>query len=153
MADHVVIQVRDAIIAALQGQGSGLSSANVFASKGRPKDISIVPYLYVEYEDDQAERESLGFPSLEQLETTYSIVIVVAQTGDYEKAAFLLRNQVELALLGTVSAMTLGGKVQLMTRTQARKEVDETATKPVYSLTLTVVARIRHQESLPDTLQ
>jgi hypothetical protein len=69
--------------------------------------------------------KSLGFPALEQLGPVYIVHILVKQQGDFEKAAFLIRNEVETALLGTVQGKTLDGLVQWLRRVSAECERDE----------------------------
>lgn len=153
MAAHVIQQVRDAIVSALQAQGNGLSATNVFPYKGRPLDSTKTPYLYVRTRDDVDERMALGYPAEERIIATFEIIIVVFQTGDFEAAALDLRKQVELALLGSTTALTLGGKAQMLTRTGAHVEEDDSSgTKPTYAIHLNFEAQIRHQESQPDVL-
>jgi hypothetical protein len=111
-----------------------------------------LPMLAIEYQDDQRGTRSLGFPVLEQLGPVYLVHIIVKQKGDYEKAAFLIRNEVETALLGSVQAKTLGGLVQWLRRVSAACERDEGTGTPVYRLTLQLQANIRHLESRPDSI-
>lgn len=153
MAAHVIQQVRDAIVSALRAQGNGLSITNVFPYKDRPQDSTKTPYLYVRTRDDADERMALGLPSEERILAVFEVIIVVFQTGDFEAAALNLRVQAELALLGSLAALTLGGKVVMLTRTGAHVEEDDSSgTKPTYAIHLNFEAQIRHMESQPDVL-
>jgi hypothetical protein len=82
----------------------------------------------------------------------YLVHIIVKQKGDYEKAAFLIRNEVETALLGSVQGKTLGGLVQWLRRVSAAPSAMRARRTPVYRLTLQLQANIRHLESRPDSV-
>lgn len=154
MAAHVIQQVRDAIVAQLAAYGSGLSAANVLLWKSYGQDATVAPFVFVKTLDDTSERKSVGFPALEELTAQFQITVVVYQDNDYEAAALDLRTLVEKALLGTIAAMTLGGRVALLTRIGAHVEEDTAVgAKPTYAIHLTFEAWIRHLESQPDVLQ
>jgi hypothetical protein len=150
MSDHLIIQVRDAI----KGQVTGLATtgSHVYRYSEVTQDEATLPALLIEYQEDQAEPAALGFPVLEQLAPVYLLHILVKQKGDYEQAAFLIRNEVETALLGSVQGKTVGGLVQWIRRAAAECQRDESADKPVYRLTLQLQANIRHLESRPDSI-
>lgn len=148
MADHVVIQIRDALKAKITGLAT--TGANVFLHS--EQDQATVPCVLVEYADDSDERVSIGVPAIEDLNTTFWLHILVKQIGDFEKAAFAIRKEIEQAILGSIAGLTLDGSLQLLTRAAAQKGEDQLLDKPVYRLSLQIAAKIRHKESLPDSL-
>jgi hypothetical protein len=95
---------------------------------------------------------ALGFPALEDVGPVFLVHIVVKQKGDYEQAAFLIRSEVETALLGTKEAKTLDGLVQWLRRVGGAPEREERADRPAYKLTLQLQAKLRHLESRPDSV-
>jgi hypothetical protein len=147
--DHIIIQVRDAIRAQLTNLA--VTQGNVFLYSEAAFDESHLPLLAIEYQEDSAEPIGLGFPAAEDLGPVYQVHILVKQKGDYEQAAFLVRNQVESALFGTREAKTLGGLVQWVRRVSAECARDESVDKPVYRLTLQLQAKVRHFEAAPES--
>lgn len=150
MADHVIQQVRDAIVAALSAPPLA-DCGNVFLYRDRPQDVSKTPFIYVQTGDDNDSDEAIGYPTLEDLVTAYTVSIVVNQTGDYEAKALTIRKQVEQVLFPVAAPNTLGGKVLRLQRTSGRPEQDDTGAKPVYVIHLNVVAQIRHLSTQPDS--
>jgi hypothetical protein len=148
MADHVVIQVRDALKAKVTGLAT--CGANVFLHSEQAQ--ATLPCTLVEYSDEGDERQSIGLPAIEDLDVSFWLHILVKQTGDFEKAAFTIRKEIETALQSTVAGLTLDGKVQKLDRVGAQKGEDQLLDKPCYRLSLQYQIKIRHLESQPDSL-
>lgn len=147
--DHLIIQARDAMRDALTNLP--ITGANAYLYSEVPFPELQLPLLAIEYQEDKADPKSLGFPALEELGPVFVVHILVKQEGDFEKAAFLIRNDVEQALLASVQGKTLGGLVQWLRRVGAECERDELPNNPVYRLSLQFQASIYHLESLPDS--
>ena len=157
MADHVIIQVRDAVISRLTSAVTAVSS-RVYRSDEEPTDASLCPFLMVELAGDNDERIAInggavaGIPAnLESIALTVMVHCVVKQDGDAEAAAYNLRRDVESALLGTVAALTLDGKVQMTTRLAGEPRQDSVGDQEAYKLALQFQMLIYHLESQPDS--
>jgi len=154
MPDHVIIQVRDAVIARLKTAAT-VAGNNVFRKDEEPQDDTLCPFIMVECGGDTAERDSLNggngaTPSiLEMLDASTIIHCVVKQSGDAEQAAYNLRGQVEAALLGSAAALTLDGKVQMTTRRAAQPRQDVLGDLESYAVALQFQHNIWHLESQP----
>lgn len=148
MAEHVVIQIRDALKAKVTGLTT--CGANVFLHSEQAQ--ATLPCILVEYSDDGDERASIGLPAIEDINAAYYLHILVKQTGDYEKTAFTVRKEIETALQSTIAGLTLDGKVQKLDRPGAQKGEDMLGDKPCYRLSMQYQIKIRHLESLPDSL-
>lgn len=157
MADHVIVQARDAIIARIKAAVTS-AGTRVYAMHEMPADEVDVtsPFVMVEIGDDEAERMALGGgpdPSvpqiLEDINQTYFIHCVAKMDGDAEKSAYNLRGEVEAALLGSVAGLTLGGTVQMLRRTGGFNNRDQAIDQEVFNAALQVVAQIRHLEGSP----
>ena len=151
MANHVIQQVRDDILARITNLTT--TGARAYLYKDRPQDPSKVPFLYLQTGADSPDQSSgsLGFPQLEDLLIDFEVTIVCFQTGDYEAQALTIRKEIETALLGTVDAKTLSGKVLWLKRTNCQPDQDDTGGKPCYALRLTITGRLRHLETQPDS--
>lgn len=149
MANHIIQQVRDDLLARITGLAT--TGANAFLFNQIPQDETKVPFLYIRTLDDQDERVSLGYPCVEEMRLNFEIAIVVYSNGDYEAIALNIRKQVEVALFGSIAAVTLGGKIVLLTRSSAQVDEDETGGKPTYVIRLQLTAQVRHLESQPDS--
>jgi hypothetical protein len=150
MADHLIIQVRDAILAQITGLTT--TGAHAFLLTEVPEDESVLPCVAIEYQDDTSEPIGLGFPGPTNLGAVYIIHCVVKQKGDSEKAAFLVRKEVEAALFGTALAKTLNGLVLWIRAVGGDSDRSEKLNVPGYSARLQVQAMIRHLESRPDSI-
>ena len=149
MANHIIQQVRDDLLSRITGLTT--TGANAFLFNQIPQDETKVPFLYLRTLDDQDQRVSLGYPCVEEMLLNFEISIVVYANGDYESAALNIRKEIELALFGSIAAVTLGGKIVLLTRPSAQIDEDETGGKPTYVIRLQITAQVRHLESQPDS--
>ncbi len=160
MADHVIIQVRDDVIARLKAAVTAVSS-RVYRPDEAPQpdevDDSRVPYLMVRVGDDSDDPMGVngGDGSAPQLLESINLVLyvycAVKQDGDAEKAAYNLRRDVETALLGTVAGLTLGGKAQLVKRVAGANNRDDAIDQGAYSAALQFEVQIVHLQGLPDS--
>lgn len=157
MADHVIVQSRDAIIARIKAAATSAGS-RVYAMHEVPaSDVDVTsPFVMVELGDDEDERMALGggpdpaVPQiLEDIRQSYYIHCVAKLDGDAEKAAYNLRGEVEAALLGSTAGLTLGGTVQMLTRTAGFNNRDQAIDQEVFNAGIQVVAQIRHLEGAP----
>lgn len=149
MANHIIQQVRDDLLSRITGLTT--TGANAFLFNQIPQDETKVPFLYLRTLDDQDQRATLGYPCVEEMLLNFEISIVVYANGDYEAAALNIRKEIELALFGSIAAVTLGGKIVLLTRPSAQIDEDETGGKPTYVIRLQITAQVRHLESQPDS--
>lgn len=155
MADHVIVQVRDALITRLKAQVSAVSN-RVFRMDEEPTDLDQCPYLMVQLGADNDERMgvngSASDPSiLEDINQTIFIHCVVKAAGDMEAAAYNLRRDVETALLATAAGLNLDGKVAMTTRVGAQPEQDSEGELEAYAVALQFEFKIRHLEGSPDS--
>lgn len=152
MADHVIIQVRDAVIAKLK-TGVTLVTNRVFTTDEEPQDDASLPFVMVELMEDSAERLSIGgFGTiLEDLTHTMMIHCVVKALGDVEQAAFAIRAQVESTLLGSTAGATLDGKVPNTRRTGASTTRRSNGEYEGYCVALQFEFTIRHLEHNADS--
>lgn len=149
MSDHVIIQVRDAILARIKGLFTTGPNALLYTETELPE--TLLPCVMIQYQEDSTEPISLGYPALVDVGPVFLLHCVVKQKDDFEQAAFLVRSEVEAALFGTAEAKSLGGLVQWIRCVAAEGDRHEAAEIPAYRLTLQVQARLRHLESRPDS--
>ena len=157
MADHVIIQSRDAIIARIKAASTS-ASTRVYAVHEVPVDQVEVtsPFVLVEIGDDDDERMAMGggpdptIPQiLEDIRQSYFIHCIAKLDGDAEKSAYNLRGEVEAALLATTAGLTLSGTVQMLTRVGGFNNRDQAIDQEVFNAAIQVVAQIRHLEGAP----
>lgn len=155
MANHVIIQVRDAVITKLQS-GVNAVSNRVYRKDEEPTDSGSCPFLMVELGSDVDERIGINGgttapANLEQIALTIIVHCVVKQDGDAEAAAYNLRRDVETSLLGTIAALTLDGKIQMTTRLAGDPAQDSVGDQEAYKVALQFQMLIYHLESSPDS--
>ena len=155
MADHVIIQVRDAVITKLQAGVSAVSN-RVYRADQEPTDAGSCPFLMVELGADGDERIGVNGgttapANLEQIALTIIVHCVVKQDGDAEAAAYNLRRDVETSLLGTIAALTLDGKIQMTTRLSGDPQQNTLGDQEAYKVALQFQMLIYHLESSPDS--
>lgn len=152
MADHVIIQVRDAVITKLKAGVTAVTN-RVYTSDQEPVDDSLVPFLMVELQDDSAERISVGgFGNLlEDVQASVIVHCVVKALGDVEQAAYNLRRDVETTLLSTTAGATLDGKIVNTQRLGGSPTRRSNGDYEGYAIALQFVMTIRHLESNADS--
>lgn len=160
MADHVIIQIRDELIARLK-VGVASVSNRVYRPDEAPQpgevDDTRIPYLMVQVGDDGDERMGMNGASginpqlLEDINQAFFVHCVVKQDGDAEKAAYNLRRDLEQTLLATADALTLGGKAQMTTRVGGSNNRDDAIDQAAYAAVVQLEVKIRHLEGNPDS--
>lgn len=150
MANHVIQQVRDALMAALTVPPL-VDCANVFLYRDRPQDVSKTPFIYIQTGADNDTDQSIGYPTLEDINVTLTVSIVVNQTGDYEAKALTIRKQIENVLYPATVPNTLGNIVLRLQRISGTPDQDDSGAKPTYAIHLDVLAQIRHRSNQPDS--
>lgn len=160
MADHVIVQVRDALVAWLKANVTSVSG-RVFLPHEAPVpgevDDTNTPYLMVRIGDDSGERigdNGAAAPALailEDLTVVFFVYCVTKLDGDTEQAAYNLRRDVEQALFSTVQGATLGGLVPLIRRPAAANNRDDAIDQGAYGVGIQLEVPIRHLEGAPDS--
>jgi hypothetical protein len=159
MADHVIIQARDQLITLLKA-GVAAVSGRVYRPDEAPKpgevDETRTPYLMVQVGDDSDEPLGInggaGEPQLlESINQAFFVHAVVKQDGDAERAAYNLRRDVESTLLATANALTLGGRIQMLTRLAGANNRDDAIDQGAYAAVVQLQARIFHLQGSPDS--
>ena len=159
MANHIVIQTRDAIIARLQAAVTAVSS-RVYKRDSEPTDKSLCPYIVVEVGSGSALAEDTAHnggtdPTLpnvmQDLRASYTIRCVVQQDSDAEAAAFLIFSAVCTALLGTVAAKTLSGTVVDVHGGSFDVEQDANVELETYAVIAPFDVWIRYLQRTPDS--
>lgn len=160
MADHVIIQARDALITRLKA-GVSAVSGRVYRSDEAPQpdevDESRVPFLVVQLGGDSDEPIGINGASgsdpelLEDINQVMYVHHVVKQDGDAEKAAYNLRRDTETALLATAAGLRLDGMVQMVMRVAGSNNRDDDIDQGAYDATVQLEVKIRHLQGRPDS--
>ena len=155
MADHVVIQVRDAVISRLSTAVTAVSG-RVYRMSQEVTDADACPFLRVRVGPDNCERMAMNGGSnqpliLEDINLALFVHCVVKQDDDPEKEAYALRSAVETSLLGSNAGLTLSNTVVDTIRLGGSPEQDDTLDVEAYSLVLQLEIKIRHLESQPES--
>ena len=157
MADHVVIQVRDAIIARIKAASTS-AGTRVYAPHELQAEQAgaTSPFAIVEVGDDQDQRQAIGSGAdpagpqiLEDMNATVFVHCVAKLDGDAEKTAYALRGEVEAALLASTAGLTLGGLVPMLVRTGGFNNRDQAIEQEAYAASAQFVVQIRHLEGNP----
>lgn len=157
MADHVIVQVRDAIIARLKAAATAAGTRIYAPHEIDVEDVDTTsPFGVVEIGPDQDERIATGSgadPASPQILEDINLVVFVhciaKLDGDTEKTALNLRGECEASLLGTAAGLTLGGLVQMVTRVGGSANRDQAIDQEVFNAGVQLEVKIRHLESLP----
>jgi hypothetical protein len=157
MANHVIIQVRDALIAKLKAGVPGVSNRVYKFGEVQFEEVdeNNSPFILVQLADDSAEImavNSVGggaLAILEDLKPTIFVHCIVKMSGDAEAAAYNVRGDVEATLLATTAGRTLDGKVTDIVRVAAGNNRDEASDLGVYSSALQLEVQIRHIDGQP----
>lgn len=159
MANHVIIQTRDAIISRLVA-GVSAVSGRVYKRDSDPVDAARCPHLVVEIGDfsSPAESGSLsgGDPTTPRILQDTLVVFLIrcvvsqVQDADAEDAAFDLVTAVEQTLMGTIAGKTLGGTIVDLHRLGGSVEQDSDGELETYSVVLQFQAWLRHLQGTPD---
>lgn len=157
MANHVVIQVRDAIVSRLAAAATAAGSRVYRTDQwllGEIEDTS--PFIVVEVGGDDAEVMALGSGAassapqiLEDLNLTVFIHCVAKLDGDAEKVAVNLRGEVEASLLGSLAGKTLGGLVVDVRRPGGSAVRNQEIEQEVFGSVLQLEVQIRHLQGEP----
>lgn len=160
MANHVIIQTRDAIIARLVAGVSAVSS-RVYKRDSEAVDASKCPHLVVEIGDFSSPAESGSLNGgdattpriLQDTLVVFLVRCVVQQVqdADAEDAAFDLVTAVESTLMGTIAGKTLGGTIVDLHRLGGSPAQDSGGELETYSVVLQFQAWLRHLQGTPDS--
>lgn len=157
MTDHVIIQVRDEVITRLKAGVASVSN-RVYLKHEVPQpeelDATLSPALIVWLGDDSDERIGVNGASnapsvLEDINLVFYVACLAKADGDVEKTAYNLRSEVETTLLGSDAALTLGGKVSMLTRVSGANNRDDAPDQGAYNALLQFEAKITHLEGQP----
>lgn len=157
MTDHVVIQVRDAVIARL-AVASTAAGARVY----KVADVEVgqvgatVPFLLVVVGTAPRERMGVGngpdplAPQiLEDVALDLVVHCVTKMNGDAEKVAWNLAGEVDASLLATVAGKTLSGLVFDTAPVSWAPQQSQFADLEAYEVEATYRITIRHIEGAP----
>lgn len=159
MADHVIIQARDAIITKLKAGVSAVSNRvyKFGEVEFESVDEANSPFILVQLGDDTEEivginsADSSVLDVLEDMRPTIFVHCIAKQSGDAEATAYNLRRDVESTLFATQAARTLDGKVQGVYRIAAANNREDALDLGAYSSVLQLEVHIRHLDRLPDS--
>ncbi len=157
MADHVIIQVRDAIITRLKAAGTSAGTRIYRIDEWLSTEIGAsFPFAVVELGGDTDETMGIGSgadPSgpaiLEDMNVTVLVHAIAKLDGDAEKTAFNLRGEIEASLFGSVAGKTLGGLVVDIRRPGGAVSRNQEIEQEVFSSSLQLEVQIRHLQGNP----
>lgn len=157
MADHVVIQVRDAIITRLKAASTSAGQRVYAPHELEMEDVSTTsPFAVVEIGGDQDTRMGLANgadPAATQILETIALTVFVhciaKLDGDAEKTAYALRGEIEASLLATSAGLTLGGLVQMIARVAGFASRDQAIEQEVFNAGIQLEVQIVHLEGNP----
>ena len=149
MADHIAMQIRDALVAQIATVSS--LAGRVYFDENIPLQSADLPQAQIRYEQDDAQVASLGWPSLEELAMQFAVDLLATDITDAEKIAHNLRRDVEAVLLGSVAGKTLNGKAIQIMRTGVVGTYSTIGDMRVYQLEIKLQIDVRHLESQPDS--
>jgi hypothetical protein len=157
MADHVIIQARDAIITRLKAASTAAGSRVYRVDEYQMGDIDVTsPFVVLELGDDADEVIGVGSGAdasapqiLEDIALTVFVHCVAKLDGDAEKTAFNLRGQVEASLLGSLAGKTLGGLVADVRRPAGAVARNQETDQEIFQSTLQLEVLIRHLQGEP----
>lgn len=157
MANHVIIQVRDAIIARLAAASTSASTRVYRTDEWLIGEIETTsPFVVVEVGGDDDEVMALGSGAaagspeiLEDINLTIFVHCVAKLDGDAEKTAMNLRGEVEASLLATVAGKTLSGTVLDVRRVGGSVARNQETDQEVFDATVQLEVQIRHLQGSP----
>lgn len=157
MADHVIIQVRDALITRIKAAATSASTRVYAPHEVQLEDVNVTsPFAVVEVGDDQDSRMGLAngadpaaTETLETMSLTVFVHCIAKLDGDAEKTAYALRGQIEASLLATAAGLTLGGLVQMITRVAGFANRDQAIEQEVFNAGMQLEVQIVHIEGSP----
>lgn len=108
MANHIRRQIRDAVAARLTGLAT--TGARVYVNNVDPLAATDVPALTIRNGGEQIERPGLGQPNayVRRIQTLIVTAYARATSAPWDTLDQIAK-EVEVAMLGTLDAMTLGG--------------------------------------------
>jgi hypothetical protein len=108
MANHVRRQIREAVAARLTGLTT--TGARVYVNNVDPLAIGELPALTIRNGSEQIERRSIGSPNpyISRVQTLIVTANARAATAVWDTLDQIAK-EVEVAMLGTLDALTLGG--------------------------------------------
>lgn len=157
MADHVIIQVRDAIITRLKAASTAAGTRIYRVDEYQMGDIDATsPFVVLEVGDDADEVMSVNGGAdpavpqiLEDIALTVFAHCVAKLDGDAEKTAINLRGQVEASLLGSLAGKTLDGLVADVRRPAGAVARNQETDQEIFQSTLQLEVLIRHVQGSP----
>jgi len=96
MADHICMQVREAIVASLVGLPT--TGNRVYASRVVPVEDSEIPCLLVALEEERITHGSVGYPRLVIREAYVTVKAVVKSNSNFDNKVDAIRLEVEKKL-------------------------------------------------------
>ena len=157
MANHVIIQTRDAIVARLAAAGTAASTRVYRTDEWLIGEIETTsPFIVVELGDDADEVMGVGSGAaasapeiLEDIVLVVFVHCVAKLDGDAEKTAMNLRGEVEASLLGSVAGKTLSGTVLDVRRVGGSVARNQETDQEVFDATVQLEVVIRHVQGSP----
>ena len=157
MADHVIIQARDAIITRLKAAATAAGTRVYRTDEWLLGEIETTsPFAVVEIGDDTDEVMAIGGGAnpavpeiLEDIVLVVYVHCVAKLDGDAEKTALNLRGQVEASLLGSLAGKTLDGLVFDIRRTGGEVARNQDTDQEVFNARVQLEVVIRHLQGDP----
>jgi len=108
MADHVRAQIRAAVAARVTGLTT--TGARVYVNNVDPLAVGELPALTIRNGAEQIDRQSIGSPNpyTRRAQTIIVTANARATSAPWDTTDLILK-EVEIAMLGTIDAITLGG--------------------------------------------
>jgi hypothetical protein len=157
MTDHVIIQVRDAVITRLTAASTAAGTRVYKAGDVDVEQIGeTVPFLLVRVGQSPRERMAIGSGSdsaapqvLEDIYLALMVHCVTKMDGDSEKVAYNLAGEVDVSLLATMAGKTLSGLVFDITPVSLDPDQNQFADQQAYQVLAEYRVIIRHLEGAP----
>jgi hypothetical protein len=148
MADHRIIQIRDAV--ALVVTGLSITGSNVFPSRPEEKALaaSQLPALWPQLGEEELAEGTLRGSEVEVIDHRLSMFICVRQSGDWEKQLFNIARDVRNAMATNRNA---GGALSIEYVASAKPESTGTPEVPAARMEMLFVVKYATPAASVDT--
>lgn len=147
---HARAQIREAIATRLSGLTT--TGTRVFQSRLRPLADADLPCLLVFCIQEDLDYSGLDYPRRQRRQVQIEIKAVVKQTASLDDELDGIAAEIEFALAGSLTAVTLGGLLKELALGRTAIDFDAGLEKPVGIATLTYVGTYLTLENAPGVL-
>jgi hypothetical protein len=151
MANHVRRQVREAF--ATQVTGLATTGARVYVNNVDPLSAGELPALLIRVDNETIERQSIGAPNVYVRRVLTLIVTACARASSAVWDSLdAICAEVEVAALGTVAAMTLGGLAVDTTLVATEIRINGEGDRLVGTADMQFQILVNAREGIPDAV-